>query len=91
MSHFFWGNVGDNHKYHLASWGSIAQKKEFGGLGVPNLREYNMALLASWGRRFYDGRDSDWKKVINFKYATDKPNFYWGKPGLGSPFWKSLT
>ena len=38
MSHFFWGNVGDTHKYHLASWGLIAQKKEFGGLGVPNLR-----------------------------------------------------
>ena len=50
-----------------------------------------MALLASWGRRSYDCRDSDWKKVINFKYATDKPNLYWGKPGLGSPFWKSLT
>ena len=26
MSHFFWGNVGDNHKYHLASWGPISRK-----------------------------------------------------------------
>ena len=63
MAHFFWGNLGDEHKYHLANWGLISQKTDFGGLGVPNLREFNMALLASWGKRFYDGREGDWKKI----------------------------
>ena len=24
MAHFFWGNVGDEHKYHLANWGLIS-------------------------------------------------------------------
>ena len=64
MAHFFWGNVGDNHKYHLAKWGMVSQRKEWGGLGVPNLREFNMSLLAAWSKRFFDDRDSDWKKLL---------------------------
>lgn len=47
MAHFFWGNIGDEHKYHLAKWGLISRRKEFGGMGVPNLRDFNMAMLAS--------------------------------------------
>ena len=62
MSHFFGGNMGDTHKYHLPNGGLITKRKEFGGMVVPNLREYNMTLPASWGRRFHDGRDSDLKK-----------------------------
>jgi hypothetical protein len=27
-------------------------KKEFGGLGIPNLREVNLYLLASWISRY---------------------------------------
>ena len=91
MSHFFWGNMGDNHKYHLANWGLISRRKEFGGMGVPNLREFNMALLASWGRRFYDDRNSDWKKVLTYKYNTTSPNLFSTRVTLGSPFMKSLS
>ena len=47
MAHFFWDNVGDSHKYHLASWDLISQKKDFGGLGIQNLRDFNLCLLAS--------------------------------------------
>lgn len=64
MSHFFWGNYGNEHKYHLAKWGLISMRKEFGGMGVPNLRDFNMALLAAWSKRFFDNRDSDWKKKM---------------------------
>ena len=53
MAHFFWWNLSDQHKYHLANWGLISRKKEFGGLGIPNIKEFNMALLASWGKRFF--------------------------------------
>ena len=91
MSHFFWGNMGDCHKYHLANWGLISRRKEFGGLGVPNLREFNMALLASWGKRFYDERDSDWKKLLKYKYNTTCPKNFNTRVVLGSPFMKSLS
>ena len=74
MAHFFWGNLGDQHKYHLANWGLITRRKEYGGMGVPNIKEYNMALLASWGERFFDDSDSDWKKIISHKYRVNSPN-----------------
>lgn len=57
MSHFFWGNLVEVHKYHLANWGLVSRKKELGGFGIPNLREFNMAVLASWSKRIYDGRE----------------------------------
>ena len=43
-AHFFWGNLGNIHKHHLATWGLVPRKNDFGGLGVPNLREFNMSL-----------------------------------------------
>uniref|UniRef100_A0A453B0L6 Reverse transcriptase zinc-binding domain-containing protein n=1 Tax=Aegilops tauschii subsp. strangulata TaxID=200361 RepID=A0A453B0L6_AEGTS len=91
MSHFFWGNVGDTYKYHLAKWGLVSQKKEWGGLGVPNLREFNMSLLAAWSKRFFDDKDSDWKKLLSYKYNVDRPNILWSRTGVGSPFWKSFA
>ena len=64
---------------------------EFGGMGVPNLRDFNMALLALWSKRFFDDdRDSDWKRNLCYKYGAAKPSILYGKPCLGSLFWKSI-
>uniref|UniRef100_A0A8I6XF12 Uncharacterized protein n=1 Tax=Hordeum vulgare subsp. vulgare TaxID=112509 RepID=A0A8I6XF12_HORVV len=76
MAHFLWGNMGDQHKYHLAHWGLVSRKKDFGGLWIPNVREYNMALLASCGKRFVDNNNSDWKKLIAYKYNVYSPNIF---------------
>jgi uncharacterized protein YaaN involved in tellurite resistance len=32
MSHFLWNNNEESHKYHLANWQLVAQKKEVGAL-----------------------------------------------------------
>jgi hypothetical protein len=47
MAHLFWENSDGSHRYHLANWGLITQKKELGGIGVQNLRDYNLCILAS--------------------------------------------
>lgn len=60
-------------------------------MSVPNLMDFNMAMLDSWSKRFFDNRDSDWKKILSYKYNTDKPNILWAEPGVGSPFWKSIS
>ena len=67
MSHILWGNLGDVHKYHLAHWGLVARKKKFGGLGIPNLRDFNIAILVSWGKRYFDDTNKDWKRIIDHK------------------------
>jgi hypothetical protein len=35
----------------LSNWYSLVQKKEYGGLGVLDLRDLNLCLLASWIQR----------------------------------------
>jgi hypothetical protein len=47
MTHCLWNDSENAHKYHLASWKQVTMRKEFGGLGVPDLRELNLYLLRS--------------------------------------------
>ena len=56
-----------------------------------NLQEFNMALLASWSKRFFLGGDKDWKTLVKHKYNTNKPNLLWSNSNTGSPFWKGVT
>lgn len=91
IPHIFGGNLGDEHKYHLANCGLISMRKNFGGMGVPNLRCFNLAMLAAWNKIFFDDRNGDWKKNLCFKYFTDKPNILWSTAGVGSPFWESIS
>jgi hypothetical protein len=51
-------------------------EKEFGGLGVPNLRELNLCLLGSWVRRYFVDNEKIWKQLIDFKYNTSSPNIF---------------
>jgi hypothetical protein len=47
MGNFLWNNIEEKHRYHLANWSLVTQKKEVGGLGVPDLRSLNLSLLSA--------------------------------------------
>jgi hypothetical protein len=47
MANFFWNDQEDCHKHHLSNFQSLCQKKDRGGLGVLDLRNINLCLLAS--------------------------------------------
>ena len=88
MGHFLWNNTDDTHKYHLASWQLVAQKKDMGGLGIPDLRSLNLALLSSWIFRYQLHKNAIWVNIVDYKYRTKDPNIFCC-PDLGvSPFWK---
>jgi hypothetical protein len=42
IAHCLWNNDNDYYKHHLASWQHVTIKQEYGGLGVPILRELNV-------------------------------------------------
>jgi hypothetical protein len=50
--------------------------KEYGGLGIPGLRELNLSLLASWLKRYNSDKNKLWKELIDFKYNTKRPNIF---------------
>jgi hypothetical protein len=67
----------------------LSQKIEHAGVGIPNLDEMNLCLLASWVKRYLD-TDKLWKKIVDHKYRNDSPNLF-ACPELGaSPFWKGV-
>jgi hypothetical protein len=41
-----WNSDGESHKFHLANW-KLVSMKEYGGLGLPNLKDLNTCLLGS--------------------------------------------
>ena len=49
MSHFLWNNNEESHKYHLANWQLVAQKKEVGGFRIPDMREIWISLYLALG------------------------------------------
>jgi hypothetical protein len=51
-------------------------KKEFRGLGVPDVREPNMCLLASWVGMYSRDEEEIWKDLVDFKYRTKNLNIF---------------
>jgi hypothetical protein len=67
---FFGDDQEGKHKYHLSTWHYLCQKKVFGGLGIPDLRDLNMCLLAAWAQIYYDADHQLWKSTIGNKYQS---------------------
>jgi hypothetical protein len=65
-------------------------RKEFGGLGVPNLRGLNICLLGSWVKRYFSDGEKIWKSLIDFKYRTASPNVLLCHDVGASNFWNGV-
>jgi hypothetical protein len=70
MANCLWNDTKDKRKLHLANWDLVCMPKAQGGLGIPNLRDLNICLLASWLKRYSNGDGKLWKNLIHNKYNT---------------------
>jgi hypothetical protein len=64
--------------------------KNYGGLGIPNLRDLNISLLASWLKRYQADEGKLWKQVIDDKHATDRPNIFYCNTTSSSQFFRGV-
>uniref|UniRef100_C6JRZ2 Uncharacterized protein n=1 Tax=Sorghum bicolor TaxID=4558 RepID=C6JRZ2_SORBI len=77
MGHFLWNDSADHHKYHLANWQLVSQKKDVGGLG-------------SWIFRYQLNNNAIWRNIVDFKYKREERNVFCC-PNVGtSPFRKGV-
>jgi len=90
MSNYLWNDLEGAHNYHLANWENVAMCREHGGLGLPNLRDLNICLLASWLRRYEHDREKLWKELLDFKYKTRKVNIFQASSVGASPFFRGF-
>src|SRR3954470_7154885 len=72
MANCLWNDFEGHRKLHLANWRLVCMKKEFGGLGIPNLQEVNLCLLGSWVKRYMEGEGKIWKLIIDSKYSSSR-------------------
>jgi hypothetical protein len=88
LANCLWSDVEGKKKYHLSNWESMA--KDFGGLGVPGLRDLNICLLASCVKRYHFGDGKLWKELIDYKYPTSQPNILFTRETNSSQFFKGF-
>jgi hypothetical protein len=74
IANCMWDDVDGNRKIHLANWPSKCMKKDYGGLGIPNLQDLNICLVGSWINRYIQGEGNMWKKIVDANYNTKNPN-----------------
>lgn len=67
MRDFLWEGIDTKGSSHLIRWDIASLPKEYGGLGIGNIRTTNSALLTKelWG--YLKEKDSLWSKLISAK------------------------
>jgi hypothetical protein len=51
-------------------------RKEFGGLGIPNLKDLKLCFLRSWVKRFISDEGKLWRSIMGRKYCREDNIFY---------------
>jgi hypothetical protein len=91
MANYLWNDFEGHRKLHLANWRMVCMKKEFGGLGIPNLQDVNLCLIGSWIKRYYEGEGKPWREIVDQKYMRGKINLFAPNSSLNiSRFWKGV-
>ena len=79
---FLWGGTEGGRKISLVSWKVVCQPKEFGGLGVRDVRLVNLCLLAKWRWRLLYGGNALWREVLIERYGIKVGELMGGGVGL---------
>lgn len=61
---FPWGGTNVKSKIHWVRWDNVCKSKEFGGLGIKSIEEFNLAPLSKWKWRILVEKNALWKRVL---------------------------
>ncbi|MCH83355.1 putative non-LTR retroelement reverse transcriptase, partial [Trifolium medium] len=87
---FFWGGCEDLRKISWINWKTICLRKEYGGLGVRQLKEFNLALLGKWCWRMLVDKEGLWFRVLAGRYGVERGRLRVGGT-RGSTWWRELA
>ncbi|GKV32262.1 hypothetical protein SLEP1_g40879 [Rubroshorea leprosula] len=90
---FLWGGTEGGKKINWVKWEVVCKDKKKGGLGVKDLRKFNMALLGKWWGRLVSEEKGLWKKIIFEKYGkAGEPSYYWlrEESNSGTKWWRDI-
>ena len=87
---FLWGWGSEGRKIAWASWNKVCKSRDDGGLGIIDLRVFNLALLGKWIWRFGTNKGGLWKEILVSKYGGWRSLRGEGNLKRGSLWWKDL-
>ena len=87
---FSWGGSEDNRKISWIAWSYVCSRKEYGGLGVRQLREFNLALLGKWCWRMLVDRGGLWYRVLVTRYGEEDGRLEVGGRSV-SIWWREIA
>jgi len=64
LNFFFLGGSEDRRKIPWINWNTVCLRKEYGGLGVRQLREFNWSLIGKWCWRLLVDKGGFWYRVL---------------------------
>ena len=85
-----WGGSEDNMKISWIAWSSVCLRKEYGGLGVRKLQEFNSALLGKWCWRMLVNRGGFWYRVLVVQYGEKAGRLEVGGRSVSS-WWREVA
>ncbi|GKU98532.1 hypothetical protein SLEP1_g11525 [Rubroshorea leprosula] len=90
---FLWGGSEGGKRVNWVNWRQVCKGKESGGLGVKDLRKFNVALLRKWWGRLMSEGKGLWKTVSYEKYGRAGESTYnmlRGGIQYGSTWWRAI-
>jgi len=87
---FLWGCKSEGRKIVWASWKKVCESKEEGGLGMIDIRSFNISLLGKWIWRLGFEKTGLWKEVLDSKYRGWRDLQSQRKSSTDSLWWRDL-
>ena len=87
---FLWGWGSEGRKIAWVYWQKVCKPHDFGGLGIIDLKIFNMALLGKWIWRLGTDKGGLWKEILVSKYGGWRCLREEGKSRKSSLCWKDL-
>ena len=88
----FLGGTSIERRPHLVTWDTVTRPKEFGGLGLRDMRQLNSASMSKFGWRTLTESESLWTRVLRHKYCKGRcdMNMFNAKSDASST-WKGIS
>jgi hypothetical protein len=86
---FLWGGCEDERKFNWVSWDKVCRPLEEGGLGIRDLRIFNLALLGKWEWKIRTERRGIWYRTLLNRYGLNDEVIRLGVRGSSS-WWNDI-
>lgn len=70
FKNFPWDGDLKRKKIHWIQWDKIYRDKAKGGLGIKNLKAFNLALVGKWKWRLFTKKNMLWVRILESKYGV---------------------